>query len=61
MRTNPSLNILVACLADLVSEAAPWNVHSCGDINPEKVNLHLSSGPALPVSPRGVEQVLLDD
>lgn len=45
---NSSLNILV-CLADLVSEAAPWSVHSCGDINPEGVNLHLSSGPALPV------------
>lgn len=60
MRTNSSLNILV-CLADLVSEAAPWSVHSCGDINPEGVNLHLSSGPALPVSPRGVEQELLGD
>lgn len=61
MRTNPSLCILVACLADLASEAAPWNVHSCSDINPEGVNLHLSSGSALPVSPRGVEQVLLGD
>lgn len=58
---NPSLNILVACLADLASEAAPWSVHSCGDINPEGVNLHLSSASALPVSPHGVGQVLLGD